>query len=46
MSEPTPIRTLLCLAVQPAFFDLPFSEIGAVWKATQAFMSGVARLEA
>ncbi|PYB71988.1 MULTISPECIES: hypothetical protein [Rhizobium] len=45
MSEPTPIRTLLCLAVQPAFFDLPFGQIGGVWKATQAFMSGVAKLD-
>ncbi|MCD2172189.1 hypothetical protein [Rhizobium sp. C4] len=45
MSEPTPIRTLLCLAVQPSFFDLPFNKIGGVWKATEAFMSGVAKLE-
>ena len=45
MTDIKPIRTLLCLAVQPAFFDLPFNKIGAVWGATQAFMAGVARLE-
>ncbi len=45
MSDPTPIRTLLCLAVQPPFFELPFSQIGPVWKATQDFMVGVAKLE-
>ncbi len=45
MSEQTPIRTLLCLAVQPAFFDLPFNKIGPVWQATQALMTGVAKLE-
>ena len=44
MSEPTPIRTLLCFSMQPAFFDLPFSQIGGVWQATQALMAGVAKV--
>lgn len=44
MSETTPIRTLLCFAMQPAFFDLPFGQIGPVWQATQALMSGIAKL--
>lgn len=44
MSEPTPIRTLLCFSMQPAFFDLPFGAIGPVWQATQALMSGIAKL--
>ncbi|GEO84747.1 MULTISPECIES: hypothetical protein [Alphaproteobacteria] len=45
MSEPTPIRTLLCFAMQPAFFDLPFGQIGPVWKATQTLMASISKLE-
>ena len=44
MSEPSPIRTLLCFSMQPAFFDLPFGQIGPVWQATQALMSGIAKV--
>lgn len=44
MSEPTPIRTLLCFSMQPEFFNLPFNQIGPVWKATQSLMTAVAKL--
>lgn len=44
MPEPTPIRTLLCFSMQPAFFDLPMNQIGPVWKATEALMSGVSKI--
>lgn len=44
MNEKKPIRTLLCLAVQPSFFDLPFDQIGGVWQGTQEFISGVAKI--
>ncbi|MEM1104395.1 MAG: hypothetical protein AAGH48_09835 [Pseudomonadota bacterium] len=30
--SPKPIRTLFCMAVQQNFFDLPWSDIGVVWK--------------
>ncbi|MBD9527716.1 MULTISPECIES: hypothetical protein [Paracoccus] len=44
MTEKAPIRTLLCFAMQPAFFDLPFDKIGPVWKATQTLMAEVAKI--
>ncbi|MCW1932251.1 hypothetical protein [Pararhodobacter zhoushanensis] len=45
MTDQTPIRTLLCMNNHQSFFDLPFDQIGKVWKATQAYMSGVAGIE-
>lgn len=45
MSDLPPVRTLLCMNNHQSFFDLPFDQIGMVWKATQAYMSGVAAIE-
>jgi hypothetical protein len=45
MSESQPIRTLLCFNNQPAFFSLPFDQIGPVWTATQSLMRSIAALE-
>jgi len=45
MTTVPPIRTLLCMNNHQNFFDLPFDQIGGVWKATQAYMSGVAEME-
>jgi hypothetical protein len=44
MSETKPIRTLFCIAVQQNFFDLPFDQIGMVWKGFEAMMKGIASL--
>ncbi|WP_134680321.1 hypothetical protein [Paracoccus ravus] len=44
MTDKTPLRTLLCFAVQPAFFDLPFDQIGPVWKGVQQLMGEIARI--
>ena len=44
MSEAKPIRTLFCIAVQQNFFDLPFSQIGPVWKAFGTMMKGISEL--
>lgn len=41
----TPIRTLLCFNNHPAFFGLPFDQIGMVWKATQELMSSIDQME-
>ena len=37
----TKLRTLFCCAVTQNFFDLPETEIGAVWQATGAMLKGV-----
>lgn len=44
MTETKPIRTLFCIAVQQNFFDLPFSQIGPVWKAFGSMMKGISEL--
>lgn len=44
MNEQKPIRVLFCVAVLQNFFDLPFSEIGPVWKATGEMMKGISDL--
>lgn len=44
MSEAKPIRVLFCIAVQQNFFDLPFSQIGPVWKAFGTMMKGISDL--
>ena len=44
MSDPKPLRVLFCIAVQQNFFDLPFSEIGPVWRAFGEMMAGIAKL--
>lgn len=41
MSTKTPMRVLFCINVQQAFFDLPFSDIGPVWKAFGTMMKGI-----
>ncbi len=38
MTEQKPIRVLFCIAVLQNFFDLPFSQIGPVWKAFGTMM--------
>lgn len=45
MAETTPIRTLLCIAVQQNFFDLPFDKIGVVWTGFATFMASVNKME-
>lgn len=41
MSDKKILRVLFCINVQQTFFDLPFSEIGPVWKAFGAMMKGI-----
>jgi len=38
---PKPLRALFCCAVTQNFFDLPASEIGAVWQATGVMLKGI-----
>lgn len=45
MTEPQPIRTLLCFNNHAAFFSLPFDQIGPVWKATQQLMATIDQME-
>ena len=45
MTETPKIRTLLCFNNHPTFFSLPFDQIGPVWTATQALMSGIDQME-
>lgn len=45
MTNTAPIRTLLCFNNLASFFNLPFDEIGPVWTATQALMSGIDQME-
>lgn len=45
MSDTKPLRTLLCIAVQQNFFDLPLDQIGMVWKGFSTFMGTVAATE-
>jgi len=45
MTDIKPIRTLLCFNNHPTFFSLPFDQIGPVWVATQALMSGIDQME-
>lgn len=45
MSDQQPLRTLLCFNNHQTFFDLPFDQIGPVWKATQELMMGIDQLE-
>lgn len=45
MTETSAIRTLLCFNNHAAFFNLPFGQIGPVWTATQALMSGIDQME-
>jgi len=42
MTEPKPIRTLFCVAVDQNFFDLPFKDIGMVWTGFSTFLHGIA----
>ena len=42
---PKKIRTLFCISVQQNFFDLPWSEIGAVWQAFSKVMAGIAHMD-
>lgn len=42
MTDKKPVRTLLCMNNHQSFFDLPFDQIGQVWKATQEYMAGIA----
>ena len=44
MSDKKILRVLFCINVQQTFFDLPFSEIGPVWKAFGAMMKGISDL--
>lgn len=44
MTDQKPIRVLFCIAVQQTFFELPFSEIGPVWKAFGSMMKGISDL--
>ncbi|WP_195818687.1 hypothetical protein [Roseobacter sp. MH60115] len=44
MSDKKPMRVLFCINVQQTFFDLPFAEIGPVWKAFGAMMKGIDEL--
>lgn len=37
-----PLRVLFCIGINQNFFDLPTSEIGAVWKATVSMMEQMA----
>lgn len=41
MSDRPPLRALFCGAVLQNFFDLPASEIGAVWAATGEMLRGI-----
>ena len=41
MSDKKILRVLFCINVQQTFFDLPFSEIGPVWKTFGAMMKGI-----
>ncbi len=45
MDEKTPLRTLLCFNNHQTFFNLPFDQIGPVWKATQELMMGIDQLD-
>lgn len=45
MTQKTPLRTLLCFNNHASFFGLPFDQIGPVWVATQALMSGIDQME-
>ncbi|MDW3182758.1 hypothetical protein [Roseobacter sp.] len=45
MADKTPLRTLLCFNNHQTFFNLPFDQIGAVWKATQELMMGIDQME-
>ncbi len=44
MSEKKKLRVLFCGAVLQNFFDLPASEIGTVWKATEKMLKGISDL--
>jgi hypothetical protein len=39
--KPKKLRTLICGAVLQNFFDLPATEIGAVWQATGVMLKGI-----
>lgn len=39
------LRTLFCVGNNQNFFDLPKSEIGPVWEATQEFLSSLRDME-
>lgn len=45
MTDTPKLRTLLCFNNHAAFFNLPFDQIGPVWKATQQLMAGIATME-
>lgn len=42
--QPKKIRTLFCIAVLQNFFDLPFSEIGVVWKGFSQMMGELSQM--
>lgn len=45
MTDTPALRTLLCFNNHAAFFNLPFDQIGPVWKAAQELLSEIDQMD-